>query len=233
MTQPERKLILASSSPRRREILLAAGIPFEVVTPSVPEVQQDGESPEQFVCRMATEKAEAALDQIAQIVQIAHSSDVPILADAPILGADTAVVIDSHTLGKPASADEARAMLRLLSGKEHRVLTGLCLLAPPAVWPCPRSELQMEIQLASTAVRFALLTEEEIEQYVSSGEPFDKAGGYGIQGLASKFIETIQGCYFNVVGLPVSLVYQMLNRQMLNRFHSANSNRPTEPARKH
>ena len=230
MTQAAHKLILASSSPRRREILLAAGIPFEVVAPSVPEVQQDGESPEQFVCRIATEKAEAALDQIAHR---SDGPDGPTLADAPILGADTAVVIENHTLGKPASADQARAMLRLLSGKEHRVLTGLCLLAPPAVWPCPRSELQMEMQLASTAVRFALLTEEEIEQYVSSGEPFDKAGGYGIQGLASKFIETIQGCYFNVVGLPVSLVYQMLNRQMLNRFHSANSNRPTEPARKH
>ena len=107
MKQADHKLILASSSPRRREILLAAGIPFEVVAPSVPEVQQDGESPEQFVSRMAMEKAEAALDQIA------HPSD------APILGADTAVVIENHTLGKPASADEARAMLRLLSGKQH------------------------------------------------------------------------------------------------------------------
>lgn len=217
MKQPEHKLILASSSPRRREILRAAGIPFEVVAPSLPEVPQDGESPEQFVCRMAVEKAEAALDRIT------HPSD------APILGADTAVVILNHTLGKPESADEARAMLRLLSGKEHCVLTGLCLLAPPTAWPCPRSELRSEIQLASTTVRFSLLAEEEIEQYVASGEPFDKAGGYGIQGLASKFIESIQGCYFNVVGLPVSLVYQMLNR-----FHSANSDRrPTEPARQH
>ena len=213
MKQADPKLILASSSPRRREILQAAGIPFEVVAPSVPEIQQDGESPEQFVCRMAMEKAEAALDRIVY----------PSLA--PILGADTAVVIENQTLGKPASADEARAMLRLLSGREHRVLTGLCLLSPPAAWPCPRSELRSEIQLASTIVRFSLLTEEEIEQYVSSGEPFDKAGGYAIQGLASKFIETIQGCYFNVVGLPVSLVYQMLNR-----FRSA---KPGEPARQH
>jgi septum formation protein len=158
------------------------------------------------------EKAEAVLDRIA------HPST------APILGADTAVVIDSHTLGKPASADEARTMLRLLSGKEHRVLTGLCLLAPPHAWPCPRTELRREIQIASTVVRFSALTEEEIGEYVASGEPFDKAGGYGIQGLASKFIETIQGCYFNVVGLPVSRVYQMLTR-----FHSATL---TEPARK-
>ena len=117
-------------------------------------------------------------------------------------------------------------MLRLLSGKEHRVLTGLCLLAPPAAWPCPRSELRTEPQLASTVVRFSLLTDREIDQYVSSGEPFDKAGGYAIQGLASKFIESIAGCYFNVVGLPVSLVYQMLHR-----FHAANpGRRPTQPA---
>jgi septum formation protein len=194
------KLILASSSPRRREILLAAGIPFEVVAPSVPEVRRDGESPEQFVLRMANLKAEAALDRIA------HPSP------APILGADTEVVIDNQTLGKPADSHEARAMLRLLSGREHRVLTGLCLLSPPAAWPCSPSELPREVQIASTLVRFSSLTDDEIEQYVSSGEPFDKAGGYGIQGLASKFIETIQGCYFNVVGLPVSLVYQMLNR---------------------
>ena len=224
MKQPQHRLILASSSPRRREILEAAGIPFEAVDPSVPEVQQDGESPEQFVCRMATEKAEAALDQITRHLTAPATH-------APILGADTAVVIDSHTLGKPASADEARAMLRLLSGRQHRVLTGLCLLSPPAAWPCPRSELQREIQLASTTVRFSVLTEEEIGQYVSSGEPFDKAGGYAIQGLASKFIETIEGCYFNVVGLPVSLVYQMLKRQMLkrqmlNRFHSADVSEP-------
>ena len=217
MKQADPKLILASSSPRRREILQAAGIPFEVVAPSVPEIQQDGESPEQFVCRMAMEKAEAALGRIV------YPSLAPILA--PILGADTAVVIENQTLGKPASADEARAMLRLLSGREHRVLTGLCLLSPPAAWPCPRSELRSEIQLVSTIVRFSLLTEEEIEHYVSSGEPFDKAGGYAIQGLASKFIETIEGCYFNVVGLPVSLVYRMLDR-----FHSA---KPKEPARQH
>jgi septum formation protein len=211
MRPPQHELILASSSPRRREILRAAGIPFHVVAPSVPEVQRDAESPEHFVCRMAAEKAEAVLDLIAHPF------------DAPILGADTAVVVDSHTLGKPASADQARAMLQLLSGKEHRVLTGLCLLAPPTAWPCSRAELRAEIQLASTAVRFSFLSEEEIEQYVSSGEPFDKAGGYAVQGLASKFVEAIQGCYFNVVGLPVSLVYQMLNR-----FHSAT---PTDPAR--
>ena len=213
MIQADHKLILASSSPRRREILRTAGIAFEVVAPRVPEVLRTGESPEQFVTRVAAEKAEAVLDRIA------HP------ADAPILGADTTVVIENHTLGKPGSTEEARTMLRLLSGKEHHVLTGLCLLSPPAQWPCPRSRLQSDIRVASTAVRFLELTEEEIENYVASGEPFDKAGAYAIQGLASKFIQTIRGCYFNVVGLPVSLLYQMLDR-----FRSAT---PGKLARKH
>lgn len=205
MEHPAPALILASSSPRRREILRAAGIPFEVIAPDLPEMQRTGESAEEFVCRMADEKAKAVL------ARIAHPSRVP------ILGADTAVVTDHQTLGKPASTDEARAMLRLLSGKEHRVLTGLCLLAPPAAWPCPPSELHRDIRLASTAVRFSVLSEAEIEEYVASGEPFDKAGGYAIQGLASKFVESIQGCYFNVVGLPVSLVYQMMSASLQRR----------------
>ena len=197
-------LILASASPRRREILEAAGIEFEAVPTFVPEEKREGESPEQFVCRVATEKAEAALDRIA------HPCAVP------ILGADTVVVLGDQILGKPASAEEARGMLRLLSGKQHRVLTGLCLLFPPAQWPLPRPELRLEIQkdirVASTTVQFCELGEEEIEQYVATGEPLDKAGGYGIQGPASKYVEWIQGCYFNVVGLPISLVYRMLKR---------------------
>lgn len=217
MTPSNPKLILASSSPRRREILMAAGITFDVVVPRVAEIQQQGESPELFVCRMARAKAEVVLDRIADPTK------------AAILGADTAVVVDKQTLGKPASADEARAMLRLLSGKEHRVLTGLCLVAPPAVWPCPRSELRNEVQFASTAVRFCPLSDEEIEQYVSSGEPFDKAGGYAIQGLASKFIESIEGCYFNVVGLPVSLAYQMLGRCWADVRPDAEPARPSAP----
>ena len=193
-----RRLILASSSPRRREILQAAGIEFDVVPTSVLEERLPGESPEQFVCRMATEKAEAAWQRIAHPCA------------APILGADTVVVLENETLGKPDSAEDARRMLRLLSGRQHRVLTGLCLLSPPQTWPSPLSELRREVQVASTTVQFSKLTEKEIEEYVASGEPFDKAGGYAIQGLASKYIEGIQGCYFNVVGLPISLVYQML-----------------------
>jgi septum formation protein len=195
-----RRLILASSSPRRREILQAAGFEFEVVPTSVVEERLPGESPEQFVCRMAGEKAEAALDWIA------HP------CPAPVLGADTVVVLGNETLGKPVSAEDARRMLRLLAGRQHRVLTGLCLLAPPRTWPARPSELRRETQVASTIVRFAKLTEQEIEEYVASGEPFDKAGGYAIQGLASKYVEGIEGCYFNVVGLPVALLYQMLKR---------------------
>ena len=202
------KLILASASPRRREILQAAGFEFEVVPAAVREERLPGESPEQFVRRMATEKAEAALDRLA------HACAAPIISPivSPILGADTEVVLGDETLGKPSSADDARRMLRLLSGKQHRVLTGLCLLAPPQTWPSPPSELRRDIRIASTSVRFSKLTEEEIEEYVASGEAFDKAGGYAIQGLASKYVEEIQGCYFNVVGLPVSLLYQMLQQ---------------------
>ena len=205
-----RRLILASSSPRRREILQAAGIEFDVVPTAVLEERLPGESPEQFVCRMATEKAEAAFERIAY--PCAAPVIVPILVPilAPILGADTVVVLGNETLGKPDSAEDARRMLRLLSGRQHRVLTGLCLLSPPQTWPSPLSELRREVQVASTTVQFSKLTEEEIEEYVASGEPFDKAGGYAIQGLASKYIEGIQGCYFNVVGLPISLVYQIL-----------------------
>jgi septum formation protein len=210
------RLILASSSPRRREILEAAGIPFDVVVAPVPEDRKSGESPEEFVCRIATEKAVAALHRLAArstvnpISASPTSASDPTFDSNPILGADTVVVLGTRTLGKPGSADEVREMLRLLSGRQHRVLTGVCLLSPPAVWPCPLSALRKDVRVASTAVRFSQLTEDEIEEYVASGEPLDKAGAYGIQGLASKFIESIQGCYFNVVGLPVSLVYQML-----------------------
>ena len=193
-----RKLILASASPRRREILQAAGFEFDVVETAVPETQREGESAEQFVRRLATEKAEAAWNQIEPSCAV------------PILGADTVVVLEDQTLGKPASPEEARRMLRLLSGRQHRVLTGLCLLFPPSAGP--RSELRKDIQVASTIVQFSKLAEEEIEDYVASGEPLDKAGAYGIQGLASKHIEWIAGCYFNVVGLPISLVYRMLKK---------------------
>ena len=188
------KLILASVSPRRREILMAAGIRFRVLATSVMETQKERERPRAFVRRLAEEKAAAAWDSLGP-----HCKN-------PVLGADTVVVIGSKTLGKPTSAADARRMLRLLSGRRHKVLTGLCLLyRQGAVW-------KRDVRVASTTVKFRRLNRDEIESYVASGEPLDKAGAYAIQGIASKYVEWIHGCYFNVVGLPVSLLYRMLKK---------------------
>ena len=148
----------------------------------VEEVRRAGESPVDYVRRLAQAKAEAAWER----------------ADEIVLGADTTVVIDDQVLEKPADADEARAMLRLLSGREHTVITGICL----------RHRDGVIVDHSATQVRFSPLTESEIAEYVASGEPFDKAGAYAIQGLASKFVESVNGCYFNVMGLPLSLVYR-------------------------
>lgn len=175
-------LILASKSPRRQQILRDAGIPFAVRAADVFEQRRPGESPAEYVRRLAEEKAFA----------------VPILPREVVLGADTTVAIDDHVLEKPRDAADAMRMLRLLSGREHAVITGICL----------RSESRKIVDTASTRVRFVELTAEELEAYAASGEPMDKAGGYAIQGLASKFIDRIEGDYFNVVGLPVALVYR-------------------------
>jgi septum formation protein len=177
-------LLLASKSPRRREILQNAGIPFEVRPAEIHESHSDHEPPEDYVRRLAREKAEAVA---------AASGDI-------VLGADTVVVVDEHVLEKPNDAADACRMLRLLSGRDHFVITGICLRSPD----------RLIIDSERTMVRFAPLTDEEIEDYVQSGEPMDKAGAYAIQGLASKFVERIEGCYFNVVGLPVAKVYRLL-----------------------
>ena len=137
---------------------------------------------------------------------------VPQPSVLPILGADTVVVLGRQTLGKPASVEDARRMLRLLSGRKHRVLTGLCLLYPPAQGPAQRLAQTKDVRVDSTTVKFCKLTEEEIHQYIATGEPLGKAGAYAIQGRASKYVEWVHGCYFNVVGLPVSLTYQMLKK---------------------
>jgi septum formation protein len=179
-------LVLASQSPRRAELLRQSGISFVVRTAPVDETPHPGERPEDCVRRLAALKALA----------------VPCAADEVVLGADTTVVIDGEMLGKPPGAAEARRMLASLSGRRHEVVTGVCLRGPTGTirdW-------------ASTSVWFASMTAREIRDYVSSGEPMDKAGAYAIQGLASKFIEKIEGCYFNVVGLPVALVYGHLRR---------------------
>jgi septum formation protein len=177
-------LVLASQSPRRKEILSAAGFRFIVRAPNVPEERQPGEAPIAYVTRLAREKADA----------------VDCAPGELILAADTVVVAGANLLEKPRDAGDARAMLRILSGCEHQVITGICL----------RTSSRHVTDHASTTVVFSRMSPEEIDSYVASGEPLDKAGAYAIQGLASKFIERIEGCYFNVVGLPISLFYRHL-----------------------
>ncbi|HXA49166.1 MAG TPA: Maf family protein [Candidatus Acidoferrum sp.] len=176
--------MLASQSPRRAEILRNAGIPFTVRVSDVDETPHEGERPGPYVRRLAEAKARAVGTSPGEIV----------------LAADTTVVAAGELLAKPTDAEDARRMLRLLSGRRHEVLTGICLLRGG----------ETICDQASTAVWFASLTVEEIEDYVNSGEPMDKAGGYAIQGLASKYVERIEGCYFNVMGLPVSMVWRHL-----------------------
>ena len=182
-------LVLASQSPRRAEILRQAGIPFVVRAAPVDESPLDGETPQDYVRRLAEWKALA----------------VPAAPDETVLGADTTVVIDGQMLGKPADAADARRMLELLAGRRHEVMTGICL----------KRGAGMVRDCATTSVWFAPMRAREIEAYVASGEPMDKAGAYAIQGLASKFIERLEGCYFNVVGLPVALVYRRIGEIVL------------------
>jgi septum formation protein len=182
------KLVLASSSPRRQELLRRAGFEFEVRPSEVEEVRRSGESAEDFACRAAREKSLA----------VAASS----LPGSLVLGADTVVVVDGLILGKPSGRDDAARMLHKLSGASHRVVTGVCLVRAPGQIEALKHE--------TTMVKFRNLEEGEIRDYVASGEPLGKAGAYAIQGLASRFITRIEGCYFNVVGLPVPIVYDLL-----------------------
>lgn len=177
-------LVLASQSPRRRELLQAAGFEFTVRTMEVDESLEGDESPHHYVLRLAEKKALA----------------VSMRPDEVILGADTTVAVGNEILAKPRDEGDAREMLRKLSGRRHDVYTGVCL----------RSARSVRSEVARTGVWFDELTAADIEAYVRSGEPLDKAGAYAIQGLASKFIPRIDGSYSNVVGLPVDLVYRML-----------------------
>jgi septum formation protein len=179
-------LVLASKSPRRAEILRAAGLPFIMRPANIEEQRLDGESPTDYARRLAVDKAAAVHIEPGEIV----------------LGADTIVVVDDMVLEKPADDADARRMLQLLSGRTHEVITGICL----------RSGVRSMADTAVTRVAFSPLKPEEIDAYVASGEPMDKAGAYGIQGLASKFIERIDGDYFNVVGLPIAMVYRYLKQ---------------------
>lgn len=178
-------LVLASASPRRQELLRNAGIAFEVQPAHIPEDVLPGEGAKECAERLAREKA----------LSIARKRPHDI-----VLGADTVVVVDGELLGKPADAADARRMLRLLSGRKHEVMTGVCLVASGV--PSISSE--------TTVVTVNELTDQEIADYVASGEPMDKAGAYAIQGIASRWIPRIEGDYSNVVGLPVALVFRML-----------------------
>jgi septum formation protein len=181
------RLVLASASPRRRELLAAAGLEFEVDVADVDERPVTGDAPPTYVLRVARLKAEAVAAR---------------RPDRPVLGADTAVVVGQQMLAKPADALDAARMLEQLSGRVHEVLTGVALAF--------RGQTYAEID--KTTVWFSKLSPEEIEWYAGSGEPLDKAGGYGIQGLASRFIPRIEGSYTNVVGLPIATVVQLLRR---------------------
>lgn len=181
-----RSLVLASSSPRRAEILRAVGWPFEARPADVDESLGPGESAPDYVRRLALKKAEA----IAATILFGL-----------VLGADTVVVADDLILGKPRDKDDARRMLRRLSGKWHEVLTGVALVRA--------EDGRRRVAYERTRVRFAEMSEQEIERYVATGEPFDKAGAYAVQGGAALFIEAIEGDYWNVVGLPVRLVYKL------------------------
>ena len=178
-------LVLASASPRRQELLRSAGIEFEVQPADIVEQPHPGEAAKDLAERLAREKAQA----------VAHHRPHDF-----ILGADTIVIVDGQILGKPSNAADATRMLRLLSGRNHHVITGVCLVVNGE----PR------VASESTLVTVSKITEKEIADYIATGEPMDKAGAYAIQGIASRWIPRIEGDYSNVVGLPVALVFGML-----------------------
>jgi septum formation protein len=179
------KLILASGSPRRAEILTSVGWEFEKIVPNVDETELSGENPADYVQRLAKTKAVA--------VAVNHPNRM-------VLGADTTVVIDNQIIGKPLDLDDARRMLRMLSGRTHEVLTGVAVT----------QNSETNVGLQRTKVKFVELSDEEVEFLVTFGEPLDKAGGYAVQAQAALFIKGIEGDYWNVVGLPIGLVYELV-----------------------
>jgi len=176
------KLILASASPRRAEILRNAGIPFSVLSSAVDETPVPAESPQDLVRRLALAKAELVAARA--------------VGPAIVIAADTIVALEGTILGKPRTSEDARQMLAKLSGRTHTVMTGISLIRLP--------DIESREFIETTQVHFASISKEEITKYLSSGEPFDKAGAYAIQGLGGRFIPRIDGCYFNIVGLPLA-----------------------------
>jgi septum formation protein len=186
-------LVLASASPRRKELLTQAGYEFKVFPANISEERHSNEDPIIFVTRLAREKAQAIYDQL-----VSRPPEESLL----VLGADTIVVTPEEILGKPQDAEDAARMLRLLSGRTHQVITGVCLL----------SKERTEVAAETTLVTMREISDKEIAGYIATGEPMDKAGAYAIQGYAARWIPYIEGCYFNVVGLPLARVASMIER---------------------
>ena len=182
------KLILASGSPRRAEILRDAGYPFTILSSAIDETPFANESPENLVQRLADTKADLVAARA--------------VGPAVIIAADTEVVLDGHVLGKPRTSDDARNMLAKLSGRTHSVITGVTLIRLP--------DAERRSFVETTHVQFAKIPDEEILRYLATGEPFDKAGSYAIQGRAGRYVPRIEGCYFNIVGLPLARLSQAL-----------------------
>lgn len=180
------KIILASASPRRAEILKTVGWPFDTLAVQIDESRQPDEDAVTYVQRLAREKAETAAARTVGL---------------QVVGADTTVVIDDQILEKPLDANDARRMLGMLSGRWHKVLTGIAVVV--------RKDTATRVAYQETEVKFATLNDDDIEWYVAGGEPMDKAGAYAIQGSGARFIEGIRGDYFNVVGLPLRLLYEL------------------------
>lgn len=183
------KFILASASPRRRELLASIGLEFEVLPSNVPEVRQQGEAPEEYVARLSRDKADALASR--------HR-------ERWVIAADTTVLLGDELLEKPADAADAARMLATIAGKTHVVYTGVTLENAGKGW--------RDTRVAESEVRMLPLSAQEIEWYVRTGEPLDKAGAYAVQGIGAMFIDSIHGSYTNVVGLPLATLFQMLRR---------------------
>lgn len=195
-------LVLASASPRRRELLTQAGFTFRVHPAHIPEDPLAGEDPVAYVTRLAREKAQVVFRELSS-AETSTSIACMDESSLTVLGADTTVTLHEHILGKPEDAADAARMLRLLSGRTHRVITGVAVVTAAG----------MEAVAETTEVSFLELSDEEIAAYVATGEPMDKAGAYAIQGRAARWIPRIEGCYFNVVGLPLARVSALLQNR--------------------
>lgn len=185
-----RMIILASGSPRRRELLALLGLPFEVISSDADESTPPGLAPAEIVRRLALRKAEAVRPSAGE-------------RGAVIVGSDTIVVLGNQVLGKPADKQDSRDMLQLLQGRTHQVYTGVACIGLP--------EGKTVVEHRVTSVTMRAMSMDEISAYIATGEPADKAGSYAIQGLGATLVERIEGCYFNVVGLPLSLLGEMLS----------------------